>query len=115
MTDLLWSPSDDKIKKSELFKFCEFLEHNKIVQVNQNYQKLWQWSVQYPEKFWSTCWDLLNIKGEKGSKIIEHHDIFHKTKFFPDAKLNFAENLLSKKDNNTAIHFRSENNSEKKK
>lgn len=114
MTDLLWSPSEDKIKKSELFKFCEFLEHNKIVQVNQNYQKLWQWSVQYPEKFWSTCWDLLNIKGEKGSKIIEHHDIFHKTKFFPDAKLNFAENLLSKKDNNTAIHFRSENNSEKK-
>jgi CDP-6-deoxy-D-xylo-4-hexulose-3-dehydrase len=30
MTDLLWSPSEDKIKKSELFKFCEFLEHNKI-------------------------------------------------------------------------------------
>ena len=51
MTDLLWSPSEDKIKKSELFKFCEFLEHNKIVQVNQNYQKLWQWYSNRDHRF----------------------------------------------------------------
>ena len=114
MNDLLWSPSKDKIKKSELFKFCEVLERSNIVQINQNYQKLWKWSVEYPEKFWSTCWDLLKIKGEKGSRVIESNAIFYKTKFFPDAKLNFAENLLSKKDNTTAIHFRSENGFEKK-
>ena len=40
MNDLLWSPSKDKIKKSELFKFCEVLERSNIVQINQNYQKL---------------------------------------------------------------------------
>lgn len=57
---------------------------------------------------------MLKIKGEKGSRVIESNAIFYKTKFFPDAKLNFAENLLSKKDNTTAIHFRSENGFEKK-
>lgn len=114
MNDLLWTPSEDKIKNSELYKFCEVLEHSGILQTDHNYQKLWQWSVEYPERFWSICWDLLKIKGVKGSKIIEHNNIFHKTKFFPQAKLNFAENLLSKQDNSTAIHFRSETGFEKK-
>ena len=110
----LWSA--DKIVKnnSELNNFCKNLENKKLHRNNQNFKKLWEWSIKNPENFWSEVWDFTKIKGIKGKKIIKKNKIFHKNIFFPDSKLNYAENLLSKKNYNIAINFLSENGLEKK-
>ena len=63
-----------------------------------SFEDLWKWSVENPEKFWSKFWDFSKIIGDKGKEIIKIDKVFNKTKFFPDSKLNYAENILKKND-----------------
>ena len=49
------------------------------------------------------------MKGKPGSILFKESDIFFKNRFFPEAKLNYAENLLTKKNNELSIIFKSEN------
>ncbi len=114
MNDLLWSPSKKKIENSNLYKFKNLIEKKYNTNFKTDYQKLWEWSVKNNEQFWSECWDFFKLKGIKGKQIIKTHPIFHKNKFFPNAKINFAKNLLSKKNSDLAIFFRSETGFEKK-
>jgi len=108
----LWKPKQDIVQSSFLNNFCRVLEEKKYIKNDHDFFKLWQWTVKHPEIFWSEFWDFCNIKGIKGSKIIEKNKIFYKTKFFSDSKLNYAENLLSKKDDSLAINFLSETGQE---
>ena len=61
-----------------------------------------------PRKFWSKFWDYSKIIGDKGKEVIRENKIFNKVKFFPDSKINYAENILKKKTDDIAIHFLSE-------
>ena len=110
----LWSPSEDLKKKSKLSYFCKRLEKKKLIKYPKKFKDLWKWSVQNSEIFWSEVWDFTKIKGIKGKNIIKKNSIFYKNIFFPQSKLNYAENLLSKKNNDTAINFISENGFKKK-
>jgi len=114
VNELLWSPSKEKIKNSNLFKFKNLIEKKYKTNFETNYQKLWEWSVKNNENFWSECWDFFKIQGTKGHEIIRKSPIFHKTKFFPSGTLNFAKNLISKNNSELAIVFRSETGLEKK-
>jgi acetoacetyl-CoA synthetase len=63
--------------------------------------------------FWSSIWDFFKVIGDKGERsLIEDH--MPGASFFPDAKLNFAENLLRSSNNTDAIVFRSEDKVEKR-
>ena len=73
-----------------------------------------KWSTENPEIFWSKIWDFSNIIGDKGKEIIKYDKVFNKTKFFPDSKLNYAENILKKKTDEIAIGFMSENGFQEK-
>tara|TARA_B100000945_G_scaffold161911_1_gene129968 strand:- start:480 stop:2444 length:1965 start_codon:yes stop_codon:yes gene_type:complete len=105
----LWSPNEEIKKTSNLENFCRYLDKKKLFKCNQNFQKLWTWSVNNPETFWSEIWNFTKIKGEKGKRIIKQNKIFYKNKFFPDSKLNYAENLLPKRNDEIALSFLSEN------
>ncbi len=63
-----------------------------------NYAELHNWSINKPDAFWSQVWDFCGVTGLKGERLIEQHESMLETKFFPDARLNFAENLLSNPD-----------------
>jgi len=104
MNKMLWSPSDDKVKNSNLKKFSNYIK----LENNNNFKSLWKWSVCNPEKFWSKFWDFSGIVGEKGKKILKRDKIFNKSIFFPDSKLNYSENILKKKTDKIAINFLSE-------
>ena len=104
MNKPLWEPTEQKKKDSLLEDFSKFIN----LKSNLKFKKLWEWSVQNPEEFWSKFWDYSKIKGDKGKIIIQHDKIFNKTKFFSDSKLNYTENILKKKSENTAINFLSE-------
>ena len=113
MNELLWSPSKSKIENSNLYKFKNIIEKKYNLSFKTNYQDLWKWSVSNNENFWSECWDFFKINGTKKEEIIKRNDIFHKTKFFPNSTLNFAKNLLTRKNNELSIFFRSETGFEK--
>ena len=109
----LWKASLEKIKVSNLYKFCEFLEKKIDLPLFENYHDLWRWSVESPEVFWDVFWDFSMIKGTKGKKIFSLKKDFFESRYFEDSKLNFAYNLLFKKTNEVAVHFRGENGYEK--
>ncbi|MAV57077.1 MAG: acetoacetate--CoA ligase [Pelagibacteraceae bacterium TMED247] len=110
----LWSPNEEIKKRSNLRFFCKHLDNKKMLKYNQNFPRLWKWSVNNPVDFWSEVWNFTKIKGYKGKKIISKNKIFYKNIFFEDSRLNYAENLLPKKNNDIALNFLSENGIHKK-
>jgi acetoacetyl-CoA synthetase len=104
MKNFLWEPSRKKKEESLLEDFSKFVN----LKSNYNFKTLWKWTVDYPEEFWSKFWDYSKIIGDKGKEIIKYNKIFNQTKFFPDSKLNYAENILKKKTSEVAINFLSE-------
>ena len=104
MNKSLWKPSEQKKQESLLEDFSKFVNFNS----NHNFKSLWEWSIKNKEEFWSKFWDYSKIIGDKGKEVIRKNKIFNETKFFPDSKINYAENILKKKTNNCAINFLSE-------
>ena len=104
MEKFLWKPSDKRKEESLLENFSKFINFKS----NYNFKNLWKWSIDHPEEFWSKFWDYSKIVGDKGKEIIKYNKTFNKTKFFPDSKLNYAENILKKKSSEIAISFLSE-------
>ena len=109
MKNVLWQCSEKKLRKSNLFKFENFIKKKYGINTRQDYNLLWQWSVKNSAEFWKSIWEFSNIKGKLGNKLVRSSKIFYKNVFLPDSKLNFSENLLSKKDNSIALTFISEN------
>ncbi len=108
MTKKLWEASN-KIKiESNLFKFENFLKNNFNYKVSKNYKKVLTWSIKNPRNFWSSVWDFSKVKGIKKNKFILTKNPL-KNKYLYKSKLNFAENLLTKKNGDKAITFISEN------
>ena len=97
-------------KKSILFSFEKYISKKFNKNFNCNYQKILEWSIKSSPEFWSSFWDFSKIKGIKSNQKIKKSKTFYKNLFLPNSKLNFAENLLSKNNNDKAITFISENN-----
>ena len=108
MNKKLWEASKVKKKHSNLYKYEKFLSKKHKLKVTQNYSKILNWSINNPNKFWSSIWDFTKVKGIKKEKSYLSKILF-KSKFLINSKLNFAENLLSKNDNTKSITFISEN------
>ena len=104
MNKPLWEPSQKLKENSLLHDFCKFIGF----QSKFNFKDIWKWSIDNPEKFWSSFWDYSKIIGDKGNIILKKDKIFNKSKFFPEAKLNYSENILKKRTDEIAINFLSE-------
>ena len=105
MNNCLWKPSKDKVKNSLLEEFSRFSN----LKPNSSFKDIWNWSIKNPKIFWSNFWDFSKIIGDKEGEIIKENKVFNKTKFFPNSKLNYTENILKKKNDTVAISFLSEN------
>jgi acetoacetyl-CoA synthetase len=109
MTDptptMLWQPSPERVAQANLTRF--------IAQANQrwaagasDHASLYEWSVREPAKFWESLWDFAGVIGEKGSApFLVDGQRMPGAKWFPQARLNFAENLLRRRDDQTALVF----------
>ena len=104
----LWEASNKRKLNSNLYKFENYLENRFNYKVSKNYKKILKWSIQNPKYFWSSIWDFSKVKGKKNNKFIITKDPL-KNKYLNGSKLNFAENLLTKKNDEKAITFISEN------
>ena len=101
--EIIWQPSNESKKSSNLSRFIELVNQRYSQSIKTEYQDIWNWSVNNIESFWSLIWDFTEIKGIKGTKISENLGLMPGAKFFPEAKLNYAENLLRTPDNTIAI------------
>ncbi len=109
MSNYLWKINKEKLKNSNLFLYSDFIKKNFKIDTSNDFNKLWRWSVDNTDIFWKSIWDFTKVIGEQGNILLQKSDIFHKTKFFPKAKLNYAQNLLKKNNKESAIIFKSEN------
>ncbi len=100
--DVLWTPSEQRKSASSLFKFSQNTSHLHGCEPD-DYAGLHHWSVRQPEQFWSSLWDELGIIGEKGQRAFIAADHIKDAKFFPDARLNYAQNLLRDPNEKIAI------------
>lgn len=112
-TNLLWTPSQTRIENATLTAFMHAAE-KQTGMVFKNYEDVWRWSVSDLPDFWSLVWDFCGITGEKGARIAEEAADMRATKFFPDAQLSFAENMLKRRDAAEAIAFFGENKIERR-
>ncbi len=103
----LWVPSDNKLAQANLTKFINFVQSNTGT-LFEDYDSLYQWSVQQKENFWSMLWDFCGVIGEKGLRTLLHGNDIEKATWFPDASLNFAQNLLRERSDYVAITFKAE-------
>ena len=113
MTKHLWTINKEKLNKTNISLYSNFIRQNYKINFNNDFNSLWEWSVDNNEIFWKSIWDFTKVKGSAGSIKLKKSEIFLENKFFPKGKLNYAENLLSKNNNDPAIIFKSENGHKK--
>lgn len=105
---LLWKPSPSFKEQSTMKKFIDWLEEKQGLTF-ESYADLWEWSVNEKEKFWSAIWDFFGIIGDKGNENVLVGDVMPDVKWFPDATLNYAENIFrNEKPDKEAIIYQTE-------
>src|SRR6185369_6285099 len=103
----LWQPSAERIAGANLTAFAASASKKHGVKLG-DYAALWRWSVENPEAFWRALWDFGGVIGEPGKVALADGDKMPGARFFPEARLNFAQNLLRKNDATPALIFRGE-------
>ena len=105
----LWEINRERLNKTNLALYSNFIKEKYKINTNNNFNKIWKWSVDNPKNFWKSIWDFTKVKGDLGEILLRESDIFFKNKFFYDTELSYAENLLKKNSDDPAIIFKSEN------
>ena len=103
----LWEPSQDILTKSPMALFMK-AAGAAAARDFETYDDLHAWSVADRGAFWTAIWDRCDVIGDKGQVALENGDDMLAARFFPQGRLNFAENLLRKAGAGDAIIFRGE-------
>ena len=113
MNTIVWKPSKNQIDSSQLEAFR--LQVNSRFNLNiENYSELHSWSILNISDFWKAIWGFMAIEFSSNYKnIVDDVNKMPGAKWFEGVRFNFAENLLRVRSDKPAIHFQSENNSNK--
>ncbi len=109
----LWSPSFEEIQRSPMMAFMQEASKQSGRTIT-SYEQLHDWSVTDREGFWKLVWQFCGVVGEQGERVLVDGDRMPGASFFPDARLNFAENLLRKNGPSDALVFRGEDKVERR-
>ena len=107
MTDPIWSPGPVRRQTANIRRFIDLLR-SELDPGIRDYQDLYRFSLEHPRQFWRAVWDFCGMVGKPGGTVVEDFDRFPGARWFPEAHLNFAENLLRHRDDRAALVFRSE-------
>ena len=105
--DLLWQPSPERVTQATLTDFTRKLAAATGAAF-PDYGALWRWSVANKEAFWCALWDYAGVVGTRGERTLVDGGRMPGARWFPDARLNFAENLLTRRsadDHGDALVF----------
>jgi acetoacetyl-CoA synthetase len=105
--DLLWTPSPARINKSHLTAFMRWLERERGLKFAR-YDDLWQWSVTDLEAFWQALWDYFDVRSSTPYERVLADRRMPGAKWFPGARLNYAQHALRHETTQTALMYLSE-------
>jgi len=103
----LWIPSPERAAASHMAAFMKLVRERHGAEV-RDYAALHAWSVANLEAFWLAVWDYGGVIGDRTGPVLVDRDRMPGARFFPDARLNFAENLLRHRHGSDALVFRGE-------
>lgn len=104
----LWSPSPERAACTHMERFRLQLNDQLGLSLS-GYADFHRWSICEPEKFWSAVWDYAGIKSAtRGERVLENNHAMPGARWFPEARLNFAENLLQGDSESMALIFKGE-------
>ncbi len=99
-----WRPSQERIAASRLSAFIEEAQ-TRWGREFPDYAALHRWSIEHPDEFWLSLWDFAGVIGERGGAVVLDRDRMPGARWFPEARVNFAENLLRRRDDADALVF----------
>ena len=108
MTEVMWSPDRERIEKSTLNGFMQHVQAKQGFTCT-DYHRLHRWSVEHRTDFWQSLMDYFHIRFHSPADAVLAEDGMQGAMWFPGATVNYAEHLLQRTDNQTAIIFRGEN------
>jgi acetoacetyl-CoA synthetase len=103
----LWRPSPERARAAQLSAFRDGAAR-RFERRLPDYAALHAWSVAEPAEFWSALWDFCGVVGHRGERALEGGERMPGARWFPEARLNFAENLLQRRDDAPALVARDE-------
>jgi acetoacetyl-CoA synthetase len=111
--DILWKPSAQRVAESNISRFIRFVNKRAKASIDDGNlngsSQLYAWSIREPESFWNAVWDFAEVIAQtRGSRTLVDGDKMPGARWYPDARLNYAENLLRRRDAEMAIVFRGE-------
>ena len=109
----LWTPDPRQVAASQMVAFRDATNARHGVAL-KTYRDLHTWSVTHRAEFWDLLWDFAGVIGEKGARLLADGERMPGAHFFPDARINFAENLLRRRDDEPALIFRGEDKLERR-
>ncbi|MEE9607311.1 MAG: acetoacetate--CoA ligase [Myxococcota bacterium] len=105
MTAPLWQPSRERVEQAHLTAFRRAAESEWQVRL-PDYSSLHRWSVEAPEQFWKSLWSYAGVVADwDGGVVVQDGQRMPGARWFPGARLNFAENLLRRRDDTPALVF----------
>jgi acetoacetyl-CoA synthetase len=102
MPSPLWEPSPERVARARITAFTRDVEARWRLAL-PDYESLYRFSIERPGDFWRSVWDFGGVAGERGERDVLDIDRMPGARFFPDARINFAENLLRRRDAAPAI------------
>lgn len=105
MSDLLWQPSPARVENANVTRFRNWVNEKHSLKLD-SFHALYDWSVASKEDFWPAIIDYVGLKAESwGDSVLVDGYKMPGAKFFPNARLNFSENLLVRDDDTDALVF----------
>ncbi len=107
MSAPLWTPSAERVAAANMTAFMRAVEERWGISI-LDYRTLQDFALARTGAFWQSMWAFGGVRGVMGERVVEHAERMPGARFFPDARVNFAENLLRRKDDGPAIVFAGE-------
>jgi acetoacetyl-CoA synthetase len=100
---VLWQPSERAVEEAQVTQFARQVIRKRKLDMN-TYPDFYRWTVENPEEFWTDVWDFCGVVASKrGNTVLVDGDKMPGARWFPEARLNFAENLMRRGDRGDAF------------
>jgi len=108
MAQMLWQPSQERIRNTNMYRFMHEI-NERFDKKFQEYNELYQWSIENLPDFWAAMWEFAQIRASRPfDEVVNDTTRMPGARWFSGATLNFAENLLRYRDDRIALIFRGE-------
>ena len=82
MNTYTWKLSKEKLNNTNLYLYSNFIKQVFKIDTQNDFNKIWKWSVENPQNFWKSIWDFTKVKGKLGNICYRSLIFFLKTDFF---------------------------------